>query len=87
MRKRNEGGALIGALVAEIEDARDGENARRSGREPMTLILSPSAHAEVLGELGADQDVLGQHAWLAGDDVVGDAHDLEIDVRVDARSG
>ena len=53
----------------------------------VTLILSPSVDAEILGKFGADQDVIGQHARLAGDDVVGNAHDLEIDLGVDAGEG
>ncbi len=52
----NEGAALVGVLVAEIEDAQDGQRAGRAtgGRHPQ---LVADVDPEVAGHLGADEDV------------------------------
>ena len=57
--QRDVGVALVGALVAEVEYAGDGQHARWRRTRPDTLILSPTADAEIVGELGADEDVVG----------------------------
>ena len=61
--QRHIGRALVGALVAEIEDAGDGEHADGAGRR-RDIDLVAERDAEVLGELGADDDVIGQQTRL-----------------------
>lgn len=80
--QRDEAGTLIDTLVAEIDQTGNRQHSIGAGRGLQVQLVADGS-SEILGEFGADDDVLTGQTRLAGRDVVRHLDDVEIRFRFD----
>ena len=79
--QRDECAARIGGLVAEVEDARDGEGGRSTATAGHSQLVTHS-HTQVGGEFGSDEQIGTGEAGRTAHDLFRERDNPEIALRI-----